>query len=107
VIALLPILALATAPACERPIENPQWVRKPTAENIEAVIPRTTEPPTEAETAMTCSVHAAGELYACVIVRERPAEASFGEALLALAPEFVLSPGEAGRCVSVRVRWTD
>ena len=106
-ITLLTILALATAPVCDRPIENPQWVRQPTAQDIEAVVPRATEPPTEAETAVTCSVDAAGELYACVIVRDRPADAGFGDALLELAPEFALAPGEAGRCVSIRVRWTD
>lgn len=89
--ALLPLAAAAEdEPAFDTP---PDWIKKPTMEDIMSVWP------TEAlrtgrggRAVIGCKVSAEGTLYDCAVVEERPSGAGFGPAALVLSQQLHMRP---------------
>jgi hypothetical protein len=71
----------------------PHWIHRPTGDDVVQVFPaRALEAGKEAHTSMSCKVTAEGTLTQCVITEETPPGWGFGQASLALAPKFLMSP---------------
>lgn len=85
-------LAVVAAPAMAQN-RQPDWLKKPTPENLMAVWP------TEAfkrgkggKATISCAVTAQGALRNCKVASESPPGMGFGGAALALAPQFLMTP---------------
>lgn len=95
---VLAVLALAGAPALAAPkprpvITRPDWRQKPTGDQMSDFYPKKAEEErVSGEAWMTCDVTAQGVLQGCVIDRETPKDYGFGDAALALAAFFLMSP---------------
>lgn len=73
----------------------PDWRRRPTSDQLRVVWP------TEAwargrdgSARIGCLISTAGSLYDCLVVRESPAGLHFGQAALALTPQFLMWPAK-------------
>lgn len=91
---------------------NPDWVRKPTADELAAVYPtKAMETAKSGRAVIHCQVTIEGFLERCQVVSESPADYGFGAAALQLAPQFRLSPKirggrpVAGGEVSIPLLW--
>lgn len=74
-------------------IINPDWARKPTAEEIAFYYPKLAGTlGVEGRAWLHCGVTIEGAPSHCVIVSESPAGLGFGDAALAMAPTFRFSP---------------
>jgi TonB family protein len=93
-------LALAMAfggpsSAADKPVgdREPDWLRRPTPENLMAVWPSAAfRRGVGGKAIIACKVNRVGVLYDCVVDSERPARLGFGAAALALAPQFLMKP---------------
>lgn len=112
--ALLMQAAAAGAPSRPPPsmADLPPWSKTPTKEDMAKVYPPDAARTNLAGSAtVECTVGPAGELAACAVAGESPAQMGFGAAALTLAPKFQLptkSPSGAstvGRTVQFPVRW--
>jgi protein TonB len=74
-------------------ITAPDWRRTPSAEDVARAYPeRAVRKGVEGFSAIRCQVTKDGTMTGCVVVREEPSDAHFGEAALSLAPLFRLRP---------------
>lgn len=115
-LALLPAPALAQPapspsptppPAAREPVRTPpSWRRQPTPEELLAVFPRDNNTAFAGGRAtIVCTVTVQGALRDCRTASESPAGAGFGQAALALAPQFNFNPATVdGRPVEAEVR---
>lgn len=85
----------ATDPTPPSPpvIRHPEWVRQPTAAQMERAYPRRAlSQELSGRAVLSCSVLGSGEVTACSVVSQTPAGAGFGDAALSLSRYFRLSP---------------
>jgi hypothetical protein len=74
-------------------IAQPNWLQRPSSEQMEAYYPEgAVDAEIPGEVMMTCRVTARGSLEACFVYRETPAGHGFGEAALALSRYFLMTP---------------
>lgn len=83
-------------PPAEAPppvITRPNWIARPTGEQVARHYPqRAAEREQEGTAVLSCRVTAAGAVTACTVAGQTPAGAGFGEAALKLARYFRMSP---------------
>ena len=88
-----PVVTTQPNPPADPVIRNPQWVRRPSAEQMLAAYPdRALEREISGRATLTCGVLANGSMTNCSVVSETPAGAGFGRAALSLSRSFRLSP---------------
>jgi protein TonB len=95
-------------PAKDRLIRNPTWLRKPSASEMERIYPRRAlDLEKSGGATLMCTVAASGSVGNCSVIDESPKGLGFGEAALASAKLFKLSPrtvdGEAVEGAKVRI----
>lgn len=114
-IAIAAMLAAAAqaGAAAEPVITEPDWLRKPTAEEIESHYPRLMSfLGIEGHATIRCKVTVAGDPSDCVLLFESPAGVGFGPAALSLAPSLKFTPRKvngvpvSGGTVNVPVTFT-
>ena len=86
--------------------KEPNWLRKPTALDLLAVYPREAYRRGENGLAtIDCIVGLQGALFDCLTISETPAGHHFGDAALALTPQFLMRPAtKDGKPVPSEVR---
>jgi protein TonB len=76
-----------------RLIEHPNWVRKPTGEDVARFYPPDAKKRhINGAAAIACTVTDEGLLTACQVLAEKPPGLGFGEAALKMAPIFRMRP---------------
>jgi hypothetical protein len=94
-------LCLATAVGGSRALAQakpavftePDWKRKPSADQLIAVWPHEALKQHKlGQAVIHCRVNVAGGLYNCKVVSETPPGLGFGDAALALTPQFLMNP---------------
>jgi protein TonB len=74
-------------------ITNPDWVRKPDADEMTSYYPdRAQRMGTNGHASISCTVTASGGLSGCSVVSEDPPDYGFGDAALKLAHLFKMKP---------------
>jgi TonB family protein len=72
---------------------DPTWLKKPTSEDLRAVFPvKAMARGEDGQATINCLVSQQGALFECVTVSEKPAGEHFGDAALALTPQFLMKP---------------
>lgn len=80
-------------PAPDPVIRNPQWVRRPSAEQLLAAYPdRAIDREVSGRATLSCGVLADGSMTGCSVISETPGGYGFGRAALSLSRTFRLSP---------------
>mgnify|MGYP000936597342 CR=1 FL=1 len=80
-------------PATPALVNEPDWVRRPTGDDLARVYPREAiEKELAGRATLFCTITAAGDLADCEITEESPAGVGFGEATLKLAQFFKMRP---------------
>jgi protein TonB len=82
-------------PACASPprIENPNWVRRPTGQDVLEAYPLGAgHKGLSGEARIRCIADAKGRMTKCQLLSETPADLGFGQAALSLAGKFRLDP---------------
>ena len=75
------------------PVSNPDWVRKPTPEQVEhAYPPLALMLKVPGRALLSCSITAEGKTRSCAVVSETPRGMGFGPAALSLVPTFEVKP---------------
>lgn len=88
-----PVVTTRPTPPADPVIRNPQWVRRPTAEQLLAAYPdRALEREISGRAVLSCGVRADGAMTGCSVLSETPDSAGFGRAALSLSRHFRLSP---------------
>jgi len=84
----------AQAPARENPpIAQPDWVQRPTPDDVARYYPPAAAAERLAGAAViACDVAADGRLTGCAVVAESPTAAGFGEAALQMSTQFAMKP---------------
>jgi len=85
----------AAPPEPPRPsvITNPDWLRKPTGEDVARYYPeRASRMNVEGRAVITCSVTAKGTLEGCSVVSEDPGDQDFGSSALRMSKLFKMRP---------------
>ncbi|PLR27781.1 hypothetical protein SGCZBJ_05340 [Caulobacter zeae] len=84
---------------------NPNWVRKPTGQDLAGVFPvAAVKAGKDGRAVIRCRVTTEGFLDRCAVLSESPAGLGFGHSALALAPQFLMSPKiRAGQRVETEV----
>ena len=71
----------------------PDWLRKPTAQDLLVVWPKDAwRRGINGKATISCVVSTAGALFDCMVTSESPVGEHFGEAAVALAPQFLMRP---------------
>ena len=88
------LTATQVAQAPEGPvIRNPNWVKKPSADDLAAVWPaEARRRGIDGRATIACEVTAEGTLRGCGVVSETPPGSGYGFAALSLAPQFRMTP---------------
>lgn len=90
---VLAVAVLAAGPVGAEEIRNPDWLRRPSSEDLQVVWPREAWRKGQGGKAtISCIATVQGLLRACEVLAEQPAGAGFGEAALALSRQFVMRP---------------
>lgn len=79
----------AAAPPKSPEVKNPDWLRRPSGEDLAGVWPDVTR---SAKVTIRCKVDALGGLKDCAVVSEFPPGSGAGAAALKLAPRFRMTP---------------
>lgn len=86
----------APPPPAPRPpgaITRPNWIQRPTAEEVARFYPeRAAQRELEGMAVIRCTVTTAGRVSGCVVVGQTPEGAGFGDSALKLARYFRMSP---------------
>ena len=98
--AMLVMLTQATVPAATAPppmrpsvITNPDWLRRPTGEDVARYYPEKAQrDEMEGRATVSCNVTAGGTLSDCRVIDESPADYGFGLAALKLSSLFLMRP---------------
>lgn len=93
-------------------ITSPDWLRKPSAQDLSRVVPaRAAKEGRNGQATIACRVNLEGGVYDCAVVEEDPAGYGFGEAALAMSSSFAMRPMSldgkpvAGAVVRIPIRW--
>lgn len=83
----------------QRPFDsNPDWLRRPTPEDLLSVWPANQT--NKGRAVISCIVDIAGVLRDCAVLSETPAGGGFGQAAMALTPQLMMRPAlRAGKPV--------
>jgi len=85
--------ALAAGPVCAEQVRNPDWLRRPSSEDLLVVWPREAWRKGQGGKAtISCTTTVQGLLRACQVIEEAPAGAGFGAAAITLSRQFVMKP---------------
>lgn len=89
-----PVVTAGTSPIpVPAVIRNPDWIAKPSADQMERVFPRRPlENGISGRVELRCTVTIAGALTGCSVASETPAGQGFGSAALKLSRHFRMSP---------------
>lgn len=93
------IAQASTAPASggQPQVVTPDWLRKPTVDELTRVYPRDAlRHNVSGRAVFSCQVTEKGELTDCKVLQETPPNEGFGEAALKLAPSFLMRPPTRG-----------
>lgn len=91
--AVLTIAATAAQAQDTAPDVMASWLRKPTPSQLMAVFPtKALEKGLDGEATISCKISLQGALFDCVVVSETPADMGFGQAAIALTPQFLMKP---------------
>jgi TonB family protein len=108
VLAATPVAALAQGQI----VTQPDWLRKPSQEDLYRVIPaEAARRGLDGTATIACLVNVDGALYDCKVATENPPGVGFGPAGLALAPAFQMRPmtrdgkAVAGGTVRIPINW--
>ncbi|HEX7886545.1 MAG TPA: energy transducer TonB, partial [Phenylobacterium sp.] len=85
----------APPPEPPRPsvITNPDWLRRPTGDDINRYYPdRASRMEVEGRATLSCQVNARGTLESCSIVSEDPGDMGFGDAAMKMSKLFKMRP---------------
>jgi len=92
-LALLAMVVPAAQAAPRKVIDKPDWVAKPTGDDLARYFPeRAQEEGVAGKATITCVVTAQGLLERCKVVKEAPKGYGFGEAAVGMASAFRMSP---------------
>ena len=92
-LALLAAVASAAQAAPRKVIDKPDWVAKPTGDDLARYFPdRAQKEEVPGKATITCVVTAQGLLEHCKVLKEAPKGYGFGEAALGMASVFRMSP---------------
>jgi TonB family protein len=90
---LLGLMAPAVQAAPRKVIDKPDWASKPTGDDLERFFPkRAQDESVSGKATIKCGVTAEGLLDRCKVLKEAPKGYGFGEAALAMASTFRMSP---------------
>lgn len=82
-----------TTPAPDPVIRNPQWVRRPSGEQLMRAYPdRALNANVSGSATLSCGVRADGTMTGCTVVSESPGNYGFGRAAMSLSRDFRISP---------------
>jgi protein TonB len=74
-------------------ITQPDWVRRPSAEDLERYYPeRAQRMNVEGRASISCTVDARGTLQSCSVTSEEPADQGFGDAAMRMSKLFKMRP---------------
>ncbi len=91
--AVAPAASSAALPPKPSVVTQPDWVRKPVAEDLAHVYPdRAIRTNQGGRATIECKVSAAGVLEDCHVIEESPGDLGFGDAAMRLAPLFTMRP---------------
>jgi TonB family protein len=85
------VLACASSAHAQSVVTNPDWLKKPTFDQMMAVFPSKANG-VSGKAVIKCIVKTDGLLRACTVESEKPEARGFGEAALLLAPTFLFKP---------------
>lgn len=87
------VAAMMAAPAADAQDSDPDWLRKPSREQLLAVFPADAlRRAVRGKAVIHCKVAVQGTLRDCHPISESPAGAGFGAAAVALTPQFLMKP---------------
>jgi TonB family protein len=90
---LVAAILASASPAFAEVISQPDWIEKPTQEEMWRVVPtEAARKGVPGEAFVECRVNVEGGLHACKVFHEAPLGMGFGEAALAMTPVFRMRP---------------
>jgi TonB family protein len=92
-LACLPRLALAADPPRPSVITNPDWLQRPSGEDLADHYPEIAQRINmDGRATISCTVSTLGKLDDCTVISEAPRDMGFGRAVLAMADLFRMRP---------------
>lgn len=92
---------------------RPDWLRRPTPENLRGVFPRqAVNKGVDGSALIDCIATVQGALQDCFVIEESPAGLGFGAAALALTPQLMFKPARLNgvpvtSTVTIPINWKD